>query len=38
VLNRFGFIFLAVSSTVVLTGVGSFLLISDELTAAFVTS
>jgi hypothetical protein len=37
VLNRFGFIYLASSSTVVLTGVGSFLLISDELTAVFVT-
>ena len=36
-LNRFGFVYLAGLSTVFLTGVGSFLLISDELTAAFVT-
>jgi diguanylate cyclase (GGDEF)-like protein len=37
VLNRVGFVYLAGSSTVVLTGVGSFLLISEELTAAFIT-
>ena len=36
-LNRFGFVYLAGLSTVFLTGVGSFLLMSDELTAAFVT-
>jgi hypothetical protein len=37
VLNRFGFVYLAGSSTVDLTGDGSFLLISEELTAAFIT-
>jgi len=36
-LNRFGFVHLAGLFTVVLTGVGSFVLMSDELTAAFVT-
>ena len=36
-LNRFGFVYLTGLSNVALTGVGSFLLISDELTAAFVT-
>jgi len=36
-LNRFGFVYLAGLFTVVLTGVGSFVLMSDELTAAFVT-
>jgi diguanylate cyclase (GGDEF)-like protein len=36
-LNRFGFVYLAGLSTVVLTGVGSFVLIGDQLTAAFIT-
>jgi diguanylate cyclase (GGDEF)-like protein len=36
-LNRFGFVYLAGLFTVVLTGAGSFVLMSDELTAAFVT-
>jgi diguanylate cyclase (GGDEF)-like protein len=37
VMNRLGFVYLAGLFTVVLTGVGSFLLSSDELTATFVT-
>jgi diguanylate cyclase (GGDEF)-like protein len=36
-LNRFGFVYLAGLSTVILTGVGSFLLIGDQLSAAFIT-
>lgn len=37
VLNRFGFVFLAGLSTVVLTGVGAFFLIDENLTATFIT-
>ena len=36
-LNRLGFVRLAGLSTVVLTGIGSFLLSGDDLTATFVT-
>src|SRR5215210_7222188 len=37
VLNRFGFVYLAGLSTVALTGVGSLVLIGDQLSAAFIT-
>jgi len=36
-LNRFGFVYLAGLSTVALTGVGSLVLIGDQLSAAFIT-
>jgi diguanylate cyclase (GGDEF)-like protein len=37
VLNRLGFVYVAGLSTVALTGVGSLVLIGDQLTAAFIT-
>jgi diguanylate cyclase (GGDEF)-like protein len=37
VLNRLGFVYLAGLSTVALTGVGSFVLVGDQLSAAFIT-
>ncbi|MDQ3864665.1 MAG: EAL domain-containing protein [Actinomycetota bacterium] len=37
VLNRLGFVYLAGLSTVALTGVGSLVLIGDQLSAAFIT-